>query len=481
MTQKLRLHGLRSRFILAFICVTVVSVGTAAWASGASTTSSLLALREQQLASEFASRIEAVTPRLRYPPDENTLEQIAISVGGTVTVSFRDRVFTTGSTELSLSDDLRRAVSSGERVVIQRTTTPNEENLLLGTPVMLTAPNGVRRPSGVEVYTIRSLNDVQNQIDQTVQAALLTTAFAVPLSGILALLVTRRVLRPIRDLRDTARQLASGDLNARSFPTGSDELTELTQTINDMANSIQKSIKTMERMEADARRFAADMSHELRTPLSTLVAVTEVLTDATADMKPEVQESAQLAITETHRLVRLVEDLMEISRFDAGTALLKVELADIIEIIHNCLALRGWGDQVEVVGPKSLFCQLDHRRIDVIIANLIGNAIRHGKPPVQVAISTTESTVEVKVIDHGPGFSQEVGSHIFDRFYKADAARVRSDGSGLGLAIARENALLHGGTITATSVEHGGAQFLLSLPRIQGRDQKPAKTQEEPE
>jgi two-component system, OmpR family, sensor histidine kinase MtrB len=270
----------------------------------------------------------------------------------------------------------------------------------------------------------------------------------------------------VRTLRDTARRLAAGDLGARSPPQGADELAELTVTINEMAESVQTSMAAMRRMQADARRFAADVSHELRTPLATLTAVVEVLAAAAGEMADaDARESAQLAITETHRLVRLVEDLMEVSRFDAGTARLRVEEVDVVGAVRDCLRARSWQDRVELVAPDGVPLRLDRRRLDVIVANLVGNALRHGAPPVRVHVRADREQVWIVVTDSGPGLPEHVLPHVFDRFYKADAARVRTPGSGLGLAIALENARLHGGDLTAGNTEGGGARFVLRLPR----------------
>jgi two-component system sensor histidine kinase MtrB len=296
----------------------------------------------------------------------------------------------------------------------------------------------------------------------------------VPAFG-LALLAARGVLRPVRELRDTATRLAAGDLTARSRPHGADELAELTATVNRMAESLQTSMAAMDRMRADARRFAADVSHELRTPLSTLTAVVEVLDDATADLDPDAAESARLAITETQRLVGLVEDLMEVSRFDAGTAALRLDEVDVTDIVGHTLRARGWTDRVELTGPAGVRLRLDARRLDVVVANLVGNALRHGAPPVRVAVSAPAAHVLIEVTDAGPGLAPEVAPHVFDRFFKADAARSRTPGSGLGLAIALENARLHGGTITADGANGadsadsaGGARFVVRLPRGPG-------------
>jgi two-component system sensor histidine kinase MtrB len=191
----------------------------------------------------------------------------------------------------------------------------------------------------------------------------------------------------------------------------------------------------------------------------------DVLEGTTADLEPDARESARLAISETHRLVHLVESLMEVSRFDAGTAELRLEDVDVRAVVRGSLRARDWLDAIELTAPEGVRARLDPRRLDVVLANLVGNALRHGAPPVRVTVTAAADDVVVEVADHGPGLADDVAQHAFDRFFKGDTARTRTEGSGLGLAIARENARLHGGDLNAGSTPGGGARFVLRLPR----------------
>ena len=132
--------------------------------------------------------------------------------------------------------------------------------------------------------------------------------------------------------------------------------------------------------------------------------------------------------------------------------------------VRATLRSRGWTSSVEANLP-SVIARVDTRRLDVIVANLVGNALRHGAPPVTVTLTAAGDWLTIEVTDHGPGLELTALPHVFDRFYKADSARARSEGSGLGLAIAWENARLHGGMLTAGNVAEGGAVFTLRLPR----------------
>ncbi|MEG8183210.1 HAMP domain-containing histidine kinase [Nocardia terpenica] len=465
MIRRLWPGGLRSRLLIAFVLVTVVGAAAAAWAGAARASGALVAATQQRFTETVAGRTAALAPQLTYPPDQDALDRLRAAVGTDTLVTYQDLRSTDNANTALAADALRSAVRTRNRLVAQRVSADGARWLLVGMPVVITGPDGARTGSGIEVYAMHDLADVERQVDALTRSAVGTAAAALPLSTLLALSAASSVLRPVRRLRDTAQRLAAGDLSARSPPRGADELAELTVAINEMAESVQTSVAAMARMQADARRFVADVSHELRTPLTTLTAVVEVWAAAAQDMAPDARESAQMAVAATQRLVRLVQDLMEVSRFDAGTAHLRVEQTDVAEAVRDCLRARGWLDRVQVLAEHRIRLPVDRRRLDVIVANLVGNALEHGEPPVRVRISDSPEQVWIEVIDHGPGLPEQVLPHVFDRFYKADAARTRTVGSGLGLAIARENARLHGGDLTADDRTGSGARFLLHLPR----------------
>jgi two-component system sensor histidine kinase MtrB len=278
-----------------------------------------------------------------------------------------------------------------------------------------------------------------------------------------AIAVYRPVVLPVRRLARAAQRMSGGDLSVRVQPQGRDELAQLVTTFNGMASALENKVGELEQMEARARQFAGDVSHELRTPLTAMTAVAGILHEHPG-LTGDGATAARLVHQEVQHLNRLVEDLIEISRFDAGTAQLVTDETDIANAVSQCLRARGWSS-VRTDVPAGLTARLDRRRFDVILANLVGNALRHGGPPVTVqARIQSGGQLAVEVRDHGDGLSPAAIPHLFDRFYKADTARVRSEGSGLGLAIARENARLHGGHIHAGNHPDGGAVFTVSLP-----------------
>jgi two-component system sensor histidine kinase MtrB len=281
-----------------------------------------------------------------------------------------------------------------------------------------------------------------------------------------AVVASRRVLLPVRRLAQAARRMSGGDLSVRIEPKGRDELAQLTTTFNDMAAALEGKISELQHMEARARQFAGDVSHELRTPLTAMTAVADIL-PGHPGLTGDAAAAAQLVSQEIRHLNRLVHDLIEISRFDAKTAQLVVDSTGVAAAVAACLQARGWADVVIDI-PAGLTMPLDRRRFDVILANLIGNALCHGSPPVIVQASIQPAgdgeQLALLVRDHGPGIPPDALPHVFERFYKADTARSRSEDSGLGLAIAWENARLHGGYIEAGNHPDGGALFALVLP-----------------
>src|ERR1700761_2802829 len=278
---------------------------------------------------------------------------------------------------------------------------------------------------------------------------------------------SRRVLLPVRRLPHAATRMSGGDLSVRIQPRGRDELAQLVTSFNGMASALEDKVGELEQLEARARRFAGDVSHELRTPLTAMTAVVGILHEHPG-LTGDAATAAGLVQQEVQHLNRLVEDLIEISRFDAGTAQLVTDETDVAHAVGRCLHTRGWST-VDAEVPAGLTARLDRRRFDVVLANLVGNALRHGGPPVTVTAAIRagdrgDGQLTLEVRDHGTGLRPATIPYVFDRFYKADTARTRSDGSGLGLAIAWENARLHGGHIQAGNHPDGGAVFTVSLP-----------------
>ncbi|RFU36789.1 sensor histidine kinase [Actinomadura logoneensis] len=345
--------------------------------------------------------------------------------------------------------------------VFQRVRVRGHAYLLIG---MLATPGrkawGESRPL---LLVAVSLRREEQELAWFTRALLIADGLAVLVALATALAATRGVLRPVRVLGRAAHALGEGDFSTRIGERGRDELSDLARTFNRTAEQLERMVGELRAKDAASRRFVADVSHELRTPLTSMVALTDVLAE-------EGGESARLVAAETRRLGDLVGHLIEISRFDAGAAALVLDDVVFAEAVAGTLGARGWTGEVAVDGPADLVVRLDPRRLDVIVANLVGNALRHGRPPVTLEFRREADGVEMSVADAGPGVPEDLLPLVFNRFVKAEAARSRSDGSGLGLSIALENAGLHGGMLAVGNRPEGGAVFTLWLPSAPQED-----------
>ncbi|WP_326834260.1 HAMP domain-containing sensor histidine kinase [Amycolatopsis rhabdoformis] len=460
--------GLRTRLLLAFVLLSVVTTIAVAGVGYRTSRNTILKNSQDNAVLELSSRLQLVYPVPTSTPSQAGLQNVA----GEIADHDSSALVTAGNLSAGdldpslISQELRDYVARGT-FAWQRVDVGGETRLLIGTQLLLTTERShVTRPSGIEVFVLQPLTAESESIAELARSAWLTGAGGVVLALLLALAAARSVLGPVRELRRAAVRLGEGDLDTRLTIHGTDELAEVGKTFNATAESLRHHVGELERMESDARRFVADVSHELRTPLAAMTAVTDVLESEVAGLPEIAGRAVRLVSQETHNLTRLVNDLIEVTRFDSGSASLALDEVDVAEAVGATLRARGWLGVGEVTTdlPPGVRARLDPRRLDVIVANLVGNALRHGAPPVRLRLSTAAGSLMIEVTDEGPGLKEEVLPHVFDRFYKADTARSRSEGSGLGLAIAWENARLHGGTLTAANRPQGGAIFTVRLP-----------------
>jgi two-component system sensor histidine kinase MtrB len=463
-------RSLRTRLLVAFALLGVTTAVLVAGVNYVLARNVILQKTQDTAVLTMTERIGTVFPLGGLPPSQATLDEIAgrLSDRDDAVVAVYRNLRSAGGPELdTLPAELRRAVPEGD-VVWQRVSMHGIPTLVIGTQLRLVQPDGAMLSSELEIYSVRSLAPEQQSIGRLAAQAWLTGAVALVFAVLLALLAGRGVLGPVRELRRATNRLGEGDLTARAQVRGTDELAHVARTFNNTAETLERRVGELRRMEAEARRFVADVSHELRTPLAAMTAVTDILDEEAQRLPGDAGRAVRLVSEETHKLTRLVDDLIEVSRFDAGTATLVLDDIDVAETIRATLRARGWSDQVRTDLPPGVVARLDPRRLDVIVANLVGNALRHGAPPVSVRTSVRPDRLDIEVTDSGPGLAPAVLPYVFDRFYKADTARARSEGSGLGLAIAWENARLHGGSLTAANRAVAGAAFTVHLPRPGG-------------
>lgn len=324
-----------------------------------------------------------------------------------------------------------------------------------------------------ELYLGYNLGEAEKTLAFMQVTGLVGAAALLALLSAITLVVVRGVIEPIRETAATSRRLAAGDLGVRMPERGEDELATLAASFNGMADSLQARIRELAELSVMQQRFVSDVSHELRTPLTTIRLAGDVLYGQREDFPGPTSRTVELLHTQTDRFERLLADLLEISRYDAGSVTLTTEptnlvhlAGDAIESMHELA--REHGSELRLVAPGGhLDADVDPRRIRRIVRNLIGNAIEHGEGrPIVVAVDSNESAIALSVRDYGLGMTDEEVARVFDRFWRADPSRTRTiGGTGLGLAISLEDAVAHGGTLDVWSKPGRGTVFRLTLPR----------------
>ena len=325
----------------------------------------------------------------------------------------------------------------------------------------------------LQLYLLFPLTAEQRTLS-LVQSTLLVGGLVllVLIAGI-ASLVTRQVVAPVRQAAEVAERFADGRLEERIPVVGEDDMARLGTSFNEMAASIQQQIRQLEEFGALQRRFTSDVSHELRTPLTTVRMAADMLYESRAEMSVALGRSAELLVHELDRFESLLVDLLEISRLDAGVAELQGETVDVRTTVHRAVesvraVAEGAGSCVELdLPPTEVLAEIDPRRIERIVRNLMANALDHGEgEPVRVSLAADSRAVTVLVRDHGVGLRPGEAELVFTRFWRADPSRNRrTGGTGLGLSISLEDARLHGGRLQAAGEPGGGASFRLTIPR----------------
>jgi two-component system sensor histidine kinase MtrB len=352
---------------------------------------------------------------------------------------------------------------------------PDAPALVVGSQLNVTSTVPAERYSLFYVYPLQE----QAQSLQVVRGALLTAgSLLVILLGVIAWLVARQVVRPVRLARRIAERLAAGRLEERMHVRGDDDIARLGTSFNQMASNLQQQIRRLEELSRMQRRFVADVSHELRTPLTTVRMAADILFDARDRFDGATARSAELLQAQLDRFELLLTDLLEISRFDAGAAVLEIAEADLADVARRVIeATSALADdrstRVTLVSSGTpALVQVDVRRIERIVRNLVVNAIEYGQGgPVEIRVAVNDTAAAMTVRDHGVGLKPGEDVLVFTRFWRADPARSKTHGgTGLGLSIAVEDARLHGGKLQAWGQPGEGAVFRLTLPRRAGAD-----------
>ncbi len=441
-------------------------------AAVAEATTALDRMQTQLRATDL--RTASLYERLSQLADEagNRPDQYLVVIQGPVS-----RYVSPQITEASVPDELAKTLASSDGTFLTPTTVvwsdasrSPEPGLVVGSTLQVPGtsqsyPVFLVFPETHEVETVRVLQ----------QAAISTGALLLSMLALVAWLVSRQVTTPIREASLAAGRLAAGQLDDRLPVRGTDDLASLATSMNNMAEQLQARIQELENLSQVQQQFVSDVSHELRTPLTTVRMAADMLFDSRDEMDPFAARSTELMHDELDRFESLLADLLEISRFDAGAAVLSLDETDVAELVRAELrAERGLaekkGCELVLKGHEVAMAEVDGRRVTRVLRNLVTNAIEHGEGrPVEVTIAQDEQAVAVTVRDHGVGFNPKEAEHVFQRFWRADPSRQRTvGGTGLGLAISLEDAALHDGWLEAWGRPRRGAQFRLTLPRREG-------------
>ncbi len=466
--------------ILGFLLLSRVTTGLLDAAERTAVTEASAGLVDaQRISAAAASAANATSPasvvdtivaslasRAGNPPQYDVLMLAGETGGGAAPERGTNLV-----SDASVPPELRAAVLLTER----QSWTYTEIRYLDGRSapgIVVGAPLAVTDVGTYELYYLFPLTDEESTLDLVRSTVIGTGILLVVLLGVVAAIVTRQVVAPVRSAARVAEQFSDGHLRERMAVRGEDDLARLAMAFNDMAASLEQQIHRLEELSAVQQRFVSDVSHELRTPLTTIRMAADLLFESRADLDPPTARSAELLQTQLDRFENLLSDLLEISRYDAGAAVLDLETVDLVSLVTRAaessrpLADRR-GSTVTVTAltePCPVEC--DPRRIDRVMRNLLDNAIEHGEGhPIEITIASDGTAAAVTVRDHGVGLSDADITHVFDRFWRADPARARTTGgTGLGLSIAMEDTRLHAGWLEAWGQPGVGACFRLTLP-----------------
>ena len=370
---------------------------------------------------------------------------------------------------VAVPDGLRQHVASGRATYQHTAAADGSPYVAVGLPVALTWDT-------FQLYYFFPLDDEEKASGLVSERLAVAGTALVVLLAVLAALVTRMVVMPVRVAARTAQRLSAGLLHERMTVRGADDLARLAGSFNLMAENLQQQIVRLEEMSRLQRRFTSDVSHELRTPLTTVRMAADLLHSAREDFPAEAARSTELLQNELNRFEDLLGELLEISRFDAGFAQLDAEAVDLNPIVRSVVSsfdalAERCRVEVRVHLPEEpTIVEIDARRVQRILRNLVGNAIEHAEcAPVDVELATSSTAAAITVRDRGVGLKPGEEKLVFNRFWRADPSRARqTGGTGLGLSISVEDAKLHGGWLEAAGEPGVGSVFRLTLPLRSG-------------
>lgn len=447
---------LPSRFRMRLTVWFVLTVGLSA---GALVAASLLIVREQRYAT-FTDRAEQ---QARVALDLSRGESSAAELQRVTEVA-RDRAgfesvvvvngITTSSSVLT-GDDIPEALRN-----IGTDGVESETTSIQGEPYLVVAGTVPDSNGNARVFTFFSERDIRESLEQFRNSLAIGWVIVVLLAAAVGTAVARRVLRPVQQATNAARDLAEGLLDTRLPDAGRDEFGAWARYFNDMASALQHKIDELSAAHEREKRFTADVAHDLRTPLAAMSAAASLMEDSLDD-PDQIRKSSAALVVDIRRMRTLVVDLLDLARLDADAQDVESTPVELRALVNDVVISSNWEGLVDVEAHDCVVFT-DRRRVERIVSNLIANALSHGGGHAVVKTNTCEGEHVIEVLDRGPGIPPDELDSIFSRFHKASKSRS-SDGSGLGLAIAVRHAELIGGSLRAANRSEGGACFRLTF------------------
>jgi two-component system sensor histidine kinase MtrB len=420
--------------------------------------------------------VDAIVAEVAAPAGSSREFEVLLLASPGLTVSGSPERGTNDISDSSVSAALRESIAKNKQQAWQISNLQfldghSTTGVIVGSPIYL---------PGIGQYEIYQLFPLDHQVEtlNLMRSSILVAGLLMVFGLILvSIFLTRQVVEPIRRAAESAERLRGGRLTERIAVRGQDDIGRLATSFNSMAQSMQTQIQKLEELSRVQQRFVSDVSHELRTPLTTIRMASELLYASSDSFDEPTARAVELLQQQSERFEHLLNDLLEISRLDAGVAKIEPSQVDLAAMTANVVDSLGavaadLSVRVEMRNYGDTLASCDVRRVERIVRNLISNSIEHSKgAPVLVVVTGGECSVTISVRDFGSGLKPGEAALVFNRFWRADPSRQRTlGGTGLGLAISLEDARIHGGWLEADGAPDHGAHFRLVLPREIGSE-----------
>ena len=425
--------------------------------------------------------MNSVVPRLESTGVADSRRVALLRTAGQSGLQLLQSPISAGLDTQVISQSFRTEVrNSTGRLLYQSIQLSSVENGIVNVSpgIVVGSPVDIPLAGKYELYLVFDLSSEQQTLDFVQQTLIIGGLALIVMIGGVAYVVTGWLVRPVKVAAEVSEEIADGALDVRLLEKGEDVIAVLARSFNKMADSLQQQITKLASVSKMQQRFVSDVSHELRTPLTTIKLAGDLIFESRDSLEPSLRRSAELLHGQIVRFETLLNDLLEISKYDAGAVRAELEIHDLNQVTGMAVAsieplAKSKGSEIQISLPEGeVLAEFDSRRIERLLRNLLANAIEHGEgKPIKVDVGVNENAVAVMVSDNGVGMTEAQLNRVFDRFWRADPARQRTTGgTGLGLAISMEDTLLHGGSLEVAAKPNAGARFRLTLPKVQGAE-----------